>query len=815
MRENISKILKMPINGKNTTNNLTEIMESLNTNNNEIKKIGLENLVNALKSEHSILIYNSLQKHINELEVIYKTLSGDNKKLLADILSYINVTDQRIVKYRIQGGILPLDFFGHQYVKDLIRNMIESKEIQEDIFEESIKYLFNNNSEIDAIDFCIEISYIKNTDNIIINNINKRNYRKVIEYLKEINNYLDINDLLFKIYSKFEKYKEMIYVILNINDRQIKEETLKNLWNNSNEKERIEICLILEHIKTYFEFIPQNYQEIIRLKYFQKIMHHAIEDFEIDLTINDEENKTKSNNLEFLSIADAFYNFGMGNSKFVNDLQLKDNYKSMVSFISIGLINYGNIILNEKLSSYFFSTESYLKTGALAALGFSNSIFDDFHSILGLLNEILKGKDEFQKIITILTLENLYCESHNEIMKNVLIEFLNTDSALLHGIICFSLGSIFVSSFNTQLIDLLLSSLLNNQSYRKDLSFKFITLGLALLIKADTLNKQQTKIVNQIIDSIKSLIEDSRDLIIFLNTISNLNIKDKPFIEELFKSSFFVPEENSDCSESKNEESERNMAIFSLSLIKNNNLSSELFQRLISTISLIEDESMLSTCSLTLAMLRPSQPTPFLIDHIIRICNKGNQRTQSISLLALSIIGAGSKNSKILDFFNEQLELLNDEPKMFDFLKILKGIVELSRGTHCLVKDVYNNKLKHTKGFIGLLSFLYILLDEEIDKFSTRNLILEKFPWLCYLLVKSINSKVVSTVKFEDFNNLNKMSFKKVDVEIGIPVNFIGAPQQKGLSGIQIFKSPVVKQKNEMVFVNGIDSEGVTIIDDN
>ncbi|KAF7699509.1 26S proteasome regulatory subunit RPN1 [Cucumispora dikerogammari] len=796
-------------------NNLQEIITSLRTNDNKIKHTAIQHLLRALKSEHSILIYNSLQKYMSELELVYKTLKGDDKKLLADILSFINVTDKRIVQYRHLGGILPLDFFGHQYAKDLLRNMVESKDIDREMFEETIEYLFNNNSEIDGIDFCIEVADSINITIIILNNINQRNYKKVVEYLRELNNYLNLNDLLFQIYSKFDKFKEKIYCILNTDDRLVKEETLKIMWNNSTEKEKIEICLILEHIKAHFEFIPQKYQEIVCLKYFEKIMHHAIEDFEIDLSNTAEEVALSSRNNEFLSIADGFYNFGMGGIKYINELQLKDNYKSMISFISIGLVNYGNVLLNDKLSSYFFSTDTYLKAGSLSALGFSNSLFDDFHSILGLLDEIMKGKDEFQKIISVLTLENLYCDSHNEIVKNILIEHINKDSELLNGMICFTLGSAFLGSFDSQLIDLLLSGLLSKQSYRKDLSFKFITLGLALLIKADTLNTQQEKTVNHIIKSIKDLIDDSQDIIIFLNAICHLNEKTEPFIEELFKSSFFITDDNSEVSSSKNEELERNMAIFSLSLGNNNEMSNELFQRLISTISLIEDESMLSTCSLTLAMLSPSQPTSFLIDQLIRIANKGNPRTQSISLLSLAIIGGGSKNSKILQYINEQSELLSDEPRMLDFLKILKGIVELSRGTHCFVKDVYNKKLKHSKGFVGLLSFLFILLDDEVEKYSSRNLVIEKYPWLCYLLVKSINSKVVSTVYFNDFNDLNDINLVNVEVEVGTPVNVIGAPQQRGICGAQIFKSPVVKQKNEMVLVGDDDCEGVTIVDIN
>ncbi|KAI5192774.1 26S proteasome regulatory subunit N1 [Nematocida minor] len=114
------------------TDEIHVIMDSLKDSDPDITHSALSMLVQKLRSSTSVastipkmLIYLVSQKDILHEKLL--TLQGENKLLMADVMSVISATlpNTDSLKYRIQGGSTPLDIWGHQYIKKLASDIIK------------------------------------------------------------------------------------------------------------------------------------------------------------------------------------------------------------------------------------------------------------------------------------------------------------------------------------------------------------------------------------------------------------------------------------------------------------------------------------------------------------------------------------------------------------------------------------------------------------------------------------------------------------------------------------------------------------------
>ena len=217
------------------------LINKLHTNSLESQNIAISEILESITKDTSILNLDLFQKHLIELIDIFEKLRGENKMKLADILSFLTITDKRTIEYKLKGGIIPIKIFGFQYAKDLLKCSLNNKMYYENIFIESINVLFENNSEIEAIDFLFEF----NKKEMIKDFINIENYKKIVLYLKELNLYINLENLLYQIYCKFNKTIDKIIFLINhanlkckIIDEEINEE-LKKIFNESTEIEKI------------------------------------------------------------------------------------------------------------------------------------------------------------------------------------------------------------------------------------------------------------------------------------------------------------------------------------------------------------------------------------------------------------------------------------------------------------------------------------------------------------------------------------------------------------------------------------------------
>ena len=132
-------------------------------------------------------------------EVYDKTKNGENKLLLADIISLLSMTNAPVageipesLKYRLLGSKEDIGNWGHEYVRNLAAEIgteyhrrIEQdgdKASMEDLMglvHEIVPFHMQHNAEPEAVDLLLEVEKL----DILLDNVNDANYSRTCLYL--------------------------------------------------------------------------------------------------------------------------------------------------------------------------------------------------------------------------------------------------------------------------------------------------------------------------------------------------------------------------------------------------------------------------------------------------------------------------------------------------------------------------------------------------------------------------------------------------------------------------------------------------------
>lgn len=789
---------------------IESLIKNLNSSSEELQTESINTIITSLETETSILNLHMYQKYLDEFIKIFSRLRGENKQKIADIISFFSITGNRILEFRQKGGIIPINTFGFQYAKEILRNMKDVEIFDEKIFNESLTVIFDNNSEIDGIDFLLEFK----KEDSIINFVNKQNFKRMMLYLTELNKYLNLKNQIFEIYKKMGKKLELVLIYINeANSMGLSTNTeisnlILEIFQECTDSEKLQICFILNRTRYYCENLPENYKKIALGFKNSELINYAIKDFEIKEKEGDEL-ADLDNDFKFLAHTLNFY--GLQESSATKNMTSTD-FGGMRRTIYSGLLKIDKPDLIEKYSDLLFSDNEYQKAGSLGTIAFSSTFYDENHTILALLVECINNcdlnsqKGEEIVIPLLLAIENLYSCSQNMTVKKILIDFLNSEKIsrankeIFAHFTCFVLGSVFCSSYNDEIISLLIFHLSESNSKVSENSYyKMVTLGLGLVLMNNNEDEEKNDLSKNFLKSLEENPEIEKETIIFCRAMSSRNKTDfKDFIK-LFEKSF-TETNNEDDEESFSIEMNDNVlnaescSIFGAMLVgKPDEFIAKLSERICtSTIFLDREEYTRSVC-MSLAFLYPSNPKQSVIDSLVMLANSGPKNIVLCALISLSIVGAGTKNTQILDFLEDQA-IIFGEGDILGIISICEGIVNLGKGTAGIFKNLYNKKVENVKSTVGLISFLYSVLFLKPD-------ILEKNLDLFLILTKSFSSKIVNLVD-KDLNILNK------DINIGTPVDIIGvAGNPSDICAVQVLKSPVVIQNNEKGKIDGLELE--------
>lgn len=769
------------------TSDLDVIISRIQDRDIEIQRNALKALHHQITSAQGSVGFRQqeLFDRLSILSQVAKSIEGDNKKYLYDLLSVMSLAhnDQDVLRYRLRGCFTSIEDWGIQYVRKLvycILDVIYQKLEVEDytpLIEPIVEFLFRHNSEIEAIDFIFEVSFTKlkseskeeknrtyeqDYTGLILDCIDSENKDRVTLYLEEMDKFYDIRDLMLKVYLS-EPSKYLVYLI-KLNEKAQAIEFVKSVSGLVKKQ-----CLhILARNNIYYETNSSEEQCILSNSFladnfFQvATLLELLPPQKLDYIFKGlDKEKT-----EAAAIANALVHFAYGRDPvfFPNegDYKIKDEFsqhlrtaKSISTVASVGLIHsYSHEKIFECYSSMIYEKP---EIGSLLALAIAAQRHHDLDSsILGLLSAFLSSESRKDVFAAMLGISLIYSSSSSSKAYEMVFPLISSPDVEIGLFAIYVLGSIYAGSGDEGILS---SCIEMYNELKKDSPFSNLaTLGIALVfMKRPELTHSQ--LFSQL---------DNYTRILSLG-LMNIGTGNASVVDEILTDSFT---------------GDTDALLESIGLVSSclvglgDSIATHLLERIAGSSLLLDSQHLRTSFPLCMALLYSSNPKAEVVDALEKSISSGDADVNS--LIALGIVGAGTRSSRILRILDSNYNNVYKDPRASSALIISQGLVNLGKGLFTLSPLYYEKNIVSDRSIIGLLSTIFLFIDQSM--FADHS-------YLCYLLSGSISPKYVTGYEGS--------------CKVGKPVDTVGlAGRPNKLSATVIHSLPIILNTNERAEVD-------------
>lgn len=813
------------------------LVSRLKDNDPDVQKQALTSLQELIKGTQGS-ISNETQGLLDIKEEMIRCidyLEESNKKHLYDLLSVMCVLDDSpaSLEYRLNGNVTPLMEWSHQYVKKLVKCIVDThydkvdkddtncgkndKVKYEKLIEPIIQFLINHNSEVEAIDFLIEVSCEKTIGgngvrmqafdtaiktisaeetskdeiteeakpirgkksyfDILIKHVDTNNRNRIVVYLEELSKFYDLKDVLMEI-TEYDASKHLIFMIKNgminkatdyvknMKDGKCKKQCLYILARNSiyyEGKEDEEYILCNNHIKTVYREVGASLEILPpkKLEYMFKGL-----------------NKER---IDAAAIANALVHFGYRRDPvfFPNegDFKIKEEYseqlllnKSISTVASVGLINaFDPDSVCDFYSQSIFNTPEPGSILALALSSFKNK--DSNYTILNLLSIFIGSDDDKEVIAMLMGIAVLYAGTGSQEVYELVFPLLSSETNDVCLFSIYVLGVVFTGD-----MDILSSCLEIYKELKKESPFaNFAILGLSLFfyktnVSVSNLGAANTSEQN---DKASSNTETVQDKLfsrldghskILAAGFAHIGTGNPAVIDHIF-SYTFVGEIDALM---------ESLGILSACIVGvGDSVAQHHLDRISSSSLLLDSPHLRNIVPLCIALLYASNPKSEVVDTLEKLINSGDSSINS--LISLGIVAAGTCSSRILRILDSNFCNVYKDAKASSALIYAQGLVNLGKGLCTLSPLCYDKQIILQKSLVGLISTFFVFLEPGMFK---------EYPFLFFLITSAVTPKYVA-----GFNGVIRIG-KPVDV-----VGVVGRPNK--ISAAVVHSLPVILNENE------------------
>lgn len=489
---------------------------------------------------HSWLLL-SVNKYLSQQEVHQKLQSPELQRFCSDILSVLSMTvsEQRdCLHYRLTGDRGDVGAWGHEYVRHLAGEIATEWETlneedavkKQQLVEEArniVPYHMQHNAEAEACDLLMEMEQLDmlTKENCVDNDA----YERVCLYLVSCVPYVpepENSNLLrtaLALYRKFCQYPQAMRLALQLHDHTL----IGELFEECSDKlVRMQLAFMLGRQQVFLELpdTMEDYEDLNEILSNANLSNHFValgRELDIvepktpeDIYKSHLENRPAfgSNQVDSArqnlasSFVNGFVNAAFGSDKLLTEDGNKWLYKNKEHGMMSATASLGLILLWDvdggltKIDKYFYSSEDFIKAGALLACGIvSSGVRNECDPALALLAEFCAHKVQILRVGSILGLGLAYAGSNREDVIKVLVPALTDEKSTVEvvGVTALALGLVAVGTTNQEVGEALVTTLLAKFAFQlKEPFAKFISLGLALTYLgewAKGLNRENSK----------------------------------------------------------------------------------------------------------------------------------------------------------------------------------------------------------------------------------------------------------------------------------------------------------------------------------
>jgi len=467
-----------------------------------------------------------LRPHYSTLKQIHENINDqDCKKFCADVVSVIGMTvsdERECLKYRLIGSSDDIGSWGHEYVRHISGEI--AQEWQEAIFsdkkennekilnlvKEIIPYDMKHNAETEACDLLMEIEKL----DMLLDHVDSNTYARVCLYLSSCVPYTaepeNTNLLLtsIKIFRKFNKLPEALRLAMQLN----KLDLIKEIFFSCEDKPiQRQLAFALRRQQICFE-MPEDMEDdaddLIEILY----NNHLNQNFltlarELDILepkVPEDIYKTHLENSRMAgssvdsartnlasSYVNGFVNCAFGQDKLLTGEGNKWIYKNkehgmLATTASLGMVLLWDVDGGlQQIDKYLYSSDDYIKAGALLACGIVNtSVRNECDPALALLSDYVLHSSNIMRVGSILGLGLAYSGSDRTDIYDLISPALTDSKSSMEvvAVTALALGLIGVGTANhdvtSQLVDTLIQ---RSEAELKDTQCRFIAFAIGLM----------------------------------------------------------------------------------------------------------------------------------------------------------------------------------------------------------------------------------------------------------------------------------------------------------------------------------------------
>uniref|UniRef100_A0A8C7UCU5 26S proteasome non-ATPase regulatory subunit 2 n=1 Tax=Oncorhynchus mykiss TaxID=8022 RepID=A0A8C7UCU5_ONCMY len=750
-----------------------------------------------------------LRPHYGKLKEIYEGMApGENKSFCADVVSVLAMTmsgERECLKYRLLGSQEELASWGHEYVRHLAgevakewQEVEESDKTQQEtllkLVKEIVPYNMAHNAEHEACDLLMEIERLDMLELYIDDNA----YAKVCLYLTSCVSYVPEpeNSALLKcslnIFRKFNRYPEALRLALMLNDVELVENIFTSCKDIVIQKE---MAFMLGRHGMFLELNEdvEDYEDLTEIMSNVQLNSNFLAlARELDIMepkVPDDIYKTHLENNRFggsgsqvdsarmnlaSSFVNGFVNAGFGQDKLLTDDGNKWLYKNKDHGMLSAAASLGMILLWDvdggltQIDKYLYSSEDYIKSGALLACGIVNSgVRNECDPALALLSDYVL---------------------HNSNMEmGTFVE--------VAGVTALACGMIAVGSCNGDVTSTIVQTIMEKSELElKDTYARWLPLGLGLnhLGKGEAI--ETTLAALQVVpEPFRSFANTLVDVCAYAGSGNVLKVQQLLHIcSEHYEAK--EKEEEKDKKDKKDKDkkesaadmgSHQGVAVLGIALIAmGEEIGSEMALRAFGHLLRYGEPTLRRAVPLALALISVSNPRLNILDTLSKFSHDADPEVSHNSIFAMGMVGSGTNNARLAAMLRQLAQYHAKDPNNLFMVRLAQGLTHLGKGTLTLCPYHSDRQLMSQVAVAGLLTVLVSFLD-------VKNIILGKSHYVLYGLVAAMQPRMLVTFD-EELRPL------PVSVRVGQAVDVVGqAGKPKAITGFQTHTTPVLLAHGE------------------
>ncbi|KAG1678341.1 26S proteasome non-ATPase regulatory subunit 2 [Nymphon striatum] len=796
-----------------------------------------------------------LRPHYKDLQAVHEKIKNPEvKAFCADIISILAMTiseGRDCLKYRLIGSVEEIGSWGHEYVRhlageiaqewsELTEDNKETKERLISLGKEIVPYHMKHNAEAEACDLLMEIECLDLLDQYVDEGV----YSRVCLYLTSCVPYVaepeDTNLLKcsLKIFKKFGKYPDALRLAMQLNDMALIEEIFNSCPDRSVQKQmafmlgRQQVFLELNdeledyddlveimsngHLNTHFLSLAREL-DIMEPKTPEDIYKTHLENTRTPFIPSSSSVDSARQNLAS-SFVNGFVNAAFGEDKLLivdgNKWLFKNKEHGMLSAMaSLGLLLLWDVDCGlTHIDKYLYSSEDYIKAGALLACGIVNcGVRNECDPALALLSDYVLNNSNIMRIGSIVGLGLAYAGSNREDVLSLLTPVMSDSKSNMEvtAMAALACGMIAVGSCNSDVTSSILQTLMEkSESDLKDTYAKFLPLALGLCY----LGKQEgveaiIAALEVIPEPFKSMSTTLVDICAYTGSGNVLKVQNLLHIcSEHYEQSEKASEKDEKKDEKKKDDKDKDkdkdekkeekqsspdlssqqaVAALGIALIAmGEEVGSKMAIRAFGHLLRYGEPPIRRAVPLALAMLSVSNPRLDILDTLSKFSHDSDPEVSHNSIFAMGMVGAGTNNARLAAMLRQLAMFHSKDPNNLFMVRLAQGLAHLGKGTLTLSPYHNDRQLFSPVAVAGLLATLVGFLD-------VKNVILGKSHYLLYCLVTAMQPRMLVT--FDE--NLRPLT---VPVRVGQAVDVVGqAGKPKTITGFQTHSTPVLLAHGE------------------